>query len=177
VESDRQRGYRGSRVIARAHITAWRAVASWSTDAQVEQDLILSRALIEIFSNAVLASHLAFRGGTALHKLFLNPASRYSEDIDLVQVKSEPIGPILTAFHETLDTWLGDPRRKQSEGRATLIYRFDSEIAPITPLRLKVEINTREHFSVFDYLPKKFGVKSAWFVKDVVKRQRSYCKS
>jgi len=150
-------------VIPRAHITSWRAVAPWSTDAQVEQDLILSRALIEIFSNAILASHLAFRGGTALHKLFLNPASRYSEDIDLVQLNSEPIGPILTALHQTLDPWLGKPRRKQSEGRATLIYRFNSEIAPITPLRLKVEINTREHFSVFGYLPKKFRVKSPWF--------------
>jgi hypothetical protein len=34
--------------------------------------------------------------------------------------------------------------RKQSEGRVTFIYRFDSEIPPVTPLRLKVEINTRE---------------------------------
>jgi len=150
-------------VIPRAHITSWRAVAPWSTDAQVEQDLILSRALIEVFSNAELASRLAFRGGTALHKLFLSPASRYSEDIDLVQLKSEPIGTTLTALHQTLDPWLGEPRRKQSEGRATLVYRFDSEIAPITPLRLKVEINTREHFSVFGYLPKKFMVKNAWF--------------
>lgn len=80
-------------MIPRAHITSWRAVAPWSTDAQVEQDLILSRALIEIFSNSELASRLAFRGGTALHKLLLNPATRYSEDIDLVQLKSEAIGP------------------------------------------------------------------------------------
>jgi predicted nucleotidyltransferase component of viral defense system len=150
-------------VISRAHITAWRAVAPWSTDAQVEQDLILSRALVQIFSESTLNSHLAFRGGTVLHKLFLNPASRYSEDIDLVQVKPEPIGPTLTALHKILDSWLGEPRRKQSEGRATLIYRFDSEIAPITPLRLKVEINTREHFSVFGYVRKKFKVKSPWF--------------
>jgi predicted nucleotidyltransferase component of viral defense system len=73
-------------VISRAHITAWRAIAPWSTDAQVEQDLIVSRALVQIFSESTLSSRLAFRGGTALHKLFLNPPSRYSEDIDLVQV-------------------------------------------------------------------------------------------
>jgi predicted nucleotidyltransferase component of viral defense system len=153
-------------LISRAHITAWRAVAPWSTDAQVEQDLILSRALVQIFSESTLSSHLVFRGGTALHKLFLNPASRFSEDIDLVQVKPEPIGPTLTALHKILDSWLGEPRRKQSEGRATLIYRFNSEIAPITPLRLKVEINTREHFSVFGYVRKKFKVKSSWFNGD-----------
>jgi predicted nucleotidyltransferase component of viral defense system len=135
----------------------------WSTDAQVEQDLILSRALVQIFSESTLSRHLAFRGGTALHKLFLNPPSRYSEDIDLVQVKPEPIGPTLNALRQVLDSWLGQPRRKQSEGRVTLIYRFDSEIAPITPLRLKVEINTREHFAVLGYVPKKFKVKSNWF--------------
>jgi predicted nucleotidyltransferase component of viral defense system len=150
-------------VIPRAQITAWRAVAPWATDAQVEQDLILSRALVQIFSNATLSACLTFRGGTALHKLFLNPPSRYSEDIDLVQVKPEPIGPTLTALHKTLDSWLGEPRRKQSEGRATLAYRFDSEIPPVTPLRLKVEINTREHFSAFGYVRKKFTVKNLWF--------------
>jgi hypothetical protein len=66
--------------------TEWRTFAPWSTDAQVEQDLILSRALVEIFSNPLLSKSLAFRGGTALHKLFIKPAARYSGDIDLVQV-------------------------------------------------------------------------------------------
>lgn len=39
----------------------------------VEQDLIISRALVAIFSDDFLASQLAFRGGTALHKLYLSP--------------------------------------------------------------------------------------------------------
>lgn len=54
-------------MIPRAHITAWRARAPWSTDAQVEQDLVVSRALVEIFSNELLAREVAFRGGTALY--------------------------------------------------------------------------------------------------------------
>jgi len=58
---------------------------------QVEQDLVICRALVEIFSDDWLASSLAFRGGTALHKLYLNPQPRYSEDIDLVQVRAKPI--------------------------------------------------------------------------------------
>ena len=58
-------------MIPRAHVTAWRARAPWPTDAQIEQDLILSRALVEMFSQPTLAQTLAFRGGTALHKLFL----------------------------------------------------------------------------------------------------------
>ena len=35
-------------MIPRAHVTAWRASAPWPTDAQIEQDLVLSRALVEM---------------------------------------------------------------------------------------------------------------------------------
>jgi predicted nucleotidyltransferase component of viral defense system len=150
-------------VISRAHITAWRAHAPWSTDAQVEQDLVISRAIVEVFSDPFLAGSLAFRGGTALHKLHLTPPARYSEDIDLVQVMSRPIGEIITAVRRRLDSWLGAPRRNQSEGRMTMVYRFESEIPPITPLRLKVEVNTREHFSVRGFTRLRFDVDSPWF--------------
>jgi predicted nucleotidyltransferase component of viral defense system len=150
-------------VIPRAHITSWRANASWSTDAQVEQDLVLSRALVEIFSDPLLGAQLALRGGTALYKLYLLPPPRYSEDIDLVQTDAAAIGPVMTALHAKLDPWLGEPRRKQAQGGVTFIYRFDSEIPPVTPLRLKVEINTREHFAVYGYVKWRFEVSSPWF--------------
>ena len=52
----------------------------WNDNAQIEQDLIISRALVAIFSDEFLSSQLAFRGGTALHKLYLSPQPRYSED-------------------------------------------------------------------------------------------------
>ena len=150
-------------MIPRAHITAWRAHAPWSTDAQVERDLIVSRAIVEVFSDPLLSGRVAFRGGTALHKLYLTPPVRYSEDIDLVQVEGGPIGDIMTALRQRLDPWLGAPGRKQSEGRMAMIYRFDSEIPPVTPLRLKVEVNTREHFTVFGFSRKRFAVDSPWF--------------
>ena len=69
-------------MIPTADILAWRAGHPWVSNAQVEQDLIICRAVIELFSRPVLREQLAFRGGTALHKLFLKPATRYSEDID-----------------------------------------------------------------------------------------------
>jgi predicted nucleotidyltransferase component of viral defense system len=52
------------------------------------QDLILSRALVEIFRAPDLAKAFLRRGGTALYKLFATEKRRYSEDIDLVQVAS-----------------------------------------------------------------------------------------
>ena len=80
-------------MIPQSYITAWRKKAPWQEDYQVEQDLIIERALVEIYSDPFLKERLAFRGGTALHKLHLSPAVRYSEDIDLVQIKAEPFGP------------------------------------------------------------------------------------
>lgn len=150
-------------MIPRDYITEWRAHAPWVQDFQVEQDLVICRALVGIFSHPLLGKALAFRGGTALYKLHLKPAARYSEDIDLVQVNAEPAGPMMDALHEVLDPWLGEPRRKQSEGRVTFFYRFDSEDAPPIRLRLKVEINSREHFSVFGFTRSPFAVKSRWF--------------
>jgi hypothetical protein len=84
-------------VIPRDYITAWRAEAPWVEDFQVEQDLVVSRALVEIFSHRDLKEVLAFRGGTALYKLHLKPAARYSEDIDLVQTEAGPAGPMMDA--------------------------------------------------------------------------------
>lgn len=71
---------------------------------------MISRALVEIFRVPHLAQRLAFRGGTALFKLHLTPAARYSEDIDLVQIAPEPIGETLDAVRAVLDPWLGEPR-------------------------------------------------------------------
>lgn len=68
-------------MIQQAYIKAWRAVAPWQDDAQVEQDLVLSRAVVAIFQQPDLAKQVALRGGTALNKLFIQPPSRYSEDI------------------------------------------------------------------------------------------------
>jgi predicted nucleotidyltransferase component of viral defense system len=150
-------------MIPRANITAWRAHAPWASDAQVEQDLVITRALVEIYRDPHLNAALAFRGGTALHKLFFQPAARYSEDLDFVQVRNEPIGPVMTALRACVDPWLGKAQYKQSEGRVTVVYRFESEGVQATRMRLKVEINTREHFTVLGYRRERVAVANPWF--------------
>ena len=147
-------------MIPQDFISEWKKAAPWAQNDQVEQDLIICRALVEIFSHPILADNLAFRGGTALFKLHLQPV-RYSEDIDLVQVHPGPIGPMLDALQEKLTPWLGSPKRKQSEGRVTLTYRVTSEEG--VQLRLKVEINSREHFTVLGFDKRGFSVNSRWF--------------
>ena len=144
-------------------IKAWSNVVPWITDEQIEQDFVLSRALVEIFSNDFLSEHLVFRGGTALHKLYLQPQPRYSEDIDLVQKHPGPIKNILRKLRESL-SFLGKPATvKQKTNNNTLIYRFNSEGTTPVPLRLKIEINCREHFSVLGWHHKSFSVNTDWF--------------
>ncbi len=153
-------------MIPAAFITEWRKHAPFSQSAWVEQDLVISRALVEMFRVPAVADRLAFRGGTALHKLFLTPAVRYSEDIDLVQITQEPIGATLDLVRATLDPWLGEPRRVQKMGRVNLLYRFKSEDSPAMPLRLKIEINSREHFAEMGYKEAPFRVTNRWFTGD-----------
>jgi predicted nucleotidyltransferase component of viral defense system len=150
-------------VIPKDYITEWRREAPWVEDFQVEQDLVISRALVELFSHPTIKHALAFRGGTALYKLFLRPAARYSEDIDLVQRVPGAIGSVFDAIKDVLNPWLGEPKRDQKQGRMTLTYRFSSEDMPPVPLRLKVEINSREHFSVYGFREQPLAVESRWF--------------
>lgn len=150
-------------MIPRDYVTEWRNHAPWVADEQVEQDLVISRAIVAIFTDGALARRLAWRGGTALHKLYLAPASRYSEDIDLVQRAPEPIGDTLERIRRSLDAWLGEPKRVFKEGRVNLVYRFGSEGPPVVPLRLKIEINSREHFSELGVVSVPFTVGSRWF--------------
>jgi len=149
-------------MIPQQYITEWSAVAPWKANEQIEQDLIICRSLVELFSDEFIAERLSFRGGTALHKLFLLPQSRYSEDIDLVQISPEPIGSSIDKIRKLL-SFLGEPKIKQKDRNTTMVFNFESEIQPVQILKLKVEINCREHFSVFDLKKKTFKVNSLWF--------------
>jgi len=149
-------------VIPRAHITAWRTQVPWPSDAQVEQDLIISRALVEMYTRPPIAQSLAFRGGTALHKLHFHPPRRYSEDLDFVQIEAGPIGPTLEAVREALDPWLGDPAWRQSSDSVKLLYRFETTTLPVQRMRVKIEINTREHFTCRELRSVTFSVDTLW---------------
>lgn len=143
-------------------IREWSEHVPWTESEQVEQDLLICRALTEIYKDEYLASHLAFRGGTALHKLFLSPQPRYSEDIDLVQINAEPIKETYDHIRDAL-AFLGEPKVKQKKHNNTLIFRLESESIPVVPIHLKVEINCKEHFSVLPMQRMPFSVVNKWY--------------
>lgn len=119
--------------------------------------------MVEIFSNPLIKNNLTFRGGTALHKLFFSGSTRYSEDLDLVQKNAEPIGPVINAIQTMLNPLFGKAAITRSFGRIKIIYRFDSEILPSQRMRVKIEINTREHYNFYDLQEIEHSIKSSWF--------------
>lgn len=143
------------------YLDDWRQQVPWINSSQVEQDLIISRALVNLYESPEVKKSLLFRGGTALHKIHFKPPARYSEDIDLVQYKPEPIGKTIDAIRQTLDHWLGEPKRKLTERSVKLIYYYTSE--ENRPMKLKIEINTTEHFHVLGLSEHEFEVQSPWF--------------
>lgn len=120
-------------MIPRANITAWRKTAPWPDNSQVEQDLVITRALVELFARPTVAEQAVFRGGTALHKLFFFPPGRYSEDIDLVQRTAGPIGPLVDEIRAVLDPWLGPPNASSRRWPSGL--RAASLPCPWPPMR------------------------------------------
>ncbi len=144
-------------------IAAWRAWAPWIQSAQVEQDLVLSRALVEIFDRPELSEKLAFRGGTALNKLFLEPAVRYSEDIDLVQLAwtdrtgFRQLAPMPRALDRSTQAnpggGTGHPDLSVPDGRS----------APLAPATQDQDQHSRALYTVLGLETRTRRVESPWF--------------
>ena len=149
-------------MIPQAYLQAWSTKAPWPDFRQIEQDLIISRALCDLFNAPALRGKIAFRGGTAIHKLLFQQPLRYSEDIDLVQTQSEPIGATVDAIREAL-AWLGKCNRVQAGHSMHLAFRYSPEADPASTLKLKVEINTREHENLLGIRHYPFVVESDWY--------------
>jgi hypothetical protein len=119
-------------MIPMAYLQQWSAFAPWPDLRQIEQDLIICRALCDLFSAPKLAGRIAFRGGTAINKLLFEQPLRYSEDIDLVQTHPEAIG-------ETLE---GKPiSRAAAEQRMLekLSYSLTEDVEPLLRAGIRYE--------------------------------------
>lgn len=149
-------------MIPNAYIQGWSAIAPWPDPRQIEQDLIICRALCDLFNAPALKGAIAFRGGTAINKLLFSKPLRYSEDIDLVQTRAEPIGATVDAIRDVL-SWLGKCNREQAGHSMHLIYKYAPEADAQATLKLKVEINTREHDNLLGLKPYPFAVENDWY--------------
>ncbi|MEO7299175.1 MAG: nucleotidyl transferase AbiEii/AbiGii toxin family protein [Verrucomicrobiota bacterium] len=125
--------------ITRQDILAHQAVVPWSAQYQVEQDLLLCRTMAALFDDAFLSSQIAMRGGTLLHKVHLAPASRYSEDIDLVVVGTRPEDHIRLAVRRVLADVLGSPKTWEWD---KLFLAIRNIVKPSRVLRMTYSISS-----------------------------------
>jgi len=151
-------------MIPAMNIIAWGKNVPWVDQRQVEQDLIISRALVELFGDPFLREQLRFRGGTALNKLHFPEPLRYSEDIDLTRTTKGPVGPLLDRIRELLQPWMGQGHYDLGLIGPKLTFTMPAEDpnAPV-PIRVKVEIATRERTAYEPAHAIPFAVKNPWF--------------
>jgi predicted nucleotidyltransferase component of viral defense system len=133
----------------------------WPTEEQVEQDLLLSRLIIEISNDAYLGSELVFRGGTCLHKLHTDHPYRYSEDLDYVRRTGGGIATLTRALSAIGDR-LGMGVRTQIGPQPKVYLRAPFETGNGV-MRIKVEMNTFERSPCRDLVQIPHRVESAWF--------------
>ncbi|MHB1163898.1 MAG: nucleotidyl transferase AbiEii/AbiGii toxin family protein [Candidatus Nanopelagicales bacterium] len=141
-------------------MTAWSTRAPWPSPAQVEQDLLLSRVLLEMYQDEYLSNGLVFRGGTCLHKLHLPTPRRYSEDLDFVRTTSSGIAPLTTAV-TALGKRLGFDVSTRISQHPKIYLRTTA--ADGSTLRIKVEINTRERSPAQPLISMPHVVHSPWW--------------
>jgi predicted nucleotidyltransferase component of viral defense system len=150
-------------MIGQNAIIGWRQKVPWRNDIQVEQDLILHAIIQKIYSDPLLQKNLALRGGTCLNKLVWKAPIRYSEDLDLVQIKAEKIGPTADRLREVLRSiFIEEGESEIKKGGFKLYYSFVPETNPRHRQRIKIEINTREHFALDGYRTVDFSINSLW---------------
>ena len=147
-------------MIRRSDIVQWGVEHPWQNENQVEQDLLLSRAMIEIANDPLLGSELVLRGGTAFHKLFLPEPYRYSEDLDFVRTTGGGIGDVMKRL-TALGQELGFDVRTKMGMFPKVMWRF--AFADGVPGKIKLEINTFERSPMMELTTHGHAVENPFY--------------
>lgn len=143
--------------LIRDDVESHRNIVPWVDDLHVEQDLLLSLAMVALFEDKFLKEHIAMRGGTALHKIHLAPPARYSEDIDLVVITDRNEKHIAAGLKRVLRPILGERVNSLFDKAALQIrnlfrpsrilrleYAVPSIMDPRRTMKIKIEVNVSE---------------------------------
>lgn len=144
-------------------IEEWNEQVPWDEEVQVLQDLVISRALVEIYSDDFLREELRFRGGTALNKIHFPEPFRYSEDIDVVRMTLGPNGAIIDRLRAVLEPWLGKGQYRPSRVASKLLFDV-SNVSPVGGDNvLKLEMSYKDPEFVDPPAEKAFSIEHSWF--------------
>ncbi len=148
-------------MIPQPAIVEWGRRVPWPTQEQVEQDLLLSRLIVEIATDEYLREELVFRGGTCLHKLFTGATHRYSEDLDYVRRTAGGIAHLTRAL-TTIGERLGMKVNTQISQQPKVYFRAPFESGNGV-MRIKIEMNTFERSPVRPLVQVNHALETSWF--------------
>ena len=127
--------------------------------------------MVAVFEDRFLKTQVAMRGGTLLHKVYLAPPCRYSEDIDLVVIGERPEDHIRKALQRVLRDVLGNPKSSVWDALSLAIrntvkpsrvlrmtYSVPSVIQQALSLGIVVEANVTERRSHRPMVQIPFGL-------------------
>ena len=152
-------------MIPASDITAWGVTRPWPSRAAVEQDLLLARLIVELYTHPYLRDELVFRGGTCLHQVHLSTPLRCGEDLDFVRRTHLGIGLVFDALRDVARVVGLDVRGTEVGEHPKMRLRAAPEDGG-PPLRIKIEINTHETSPAHALVRMPFGVDTAWFCGD-----------
>jgi predicted nucleotidyltransferase component of viral defense system len=141
-------------------ITAWGVSHPWPSREQIEQDLLLSKAIVDIYASEMLARELIFRGGTALHKMIMPQPSRYSEDLDFVRTSAGGIGDIMKELTE-LGKQSGFTVKTKMGPFPKVYWHYETQTG--RSMRIKIEINTYERSPALPLAEVSHIIHTDWF--------------
>lgn len=158
-------------MIHREDIIAWGVEHPWPELDQVEQDLLLSQAICEVANDDLLGEELALRGGTALHKLFMENPYRYSEDLDYVRSTAGGIKEITGRLMD-IGRELGYQVNTKMSLYPKVFWKYTAESG--IPSKIKIEINTFERSPALGYALTNHIVDSPYY--NGAAKVRTFCK-
>ncbi|MDX1622298.1 MAG: nucleotidyl transferase AbiEii/AbiGii toxin family protein [Nitriliruptorales bacterium] len=149
-------------MIPRPVLAAWRRRTPWRDDLQVEQDLLLSALAITVATNETTGPHLVWRGGTCLHKLHLEQARRYSEDLDYVLVGEVDHGDVLYELRQVSVQRGLEPQKEEVSPRAVKLWSSAEATAGGT-ITVKFEVNCDDRDPLFDLQRLPHSIETRWW--------------
>jgi predicted nucleotidyltransferase component of viral defense system len=147
-------------MIPELSLTQWSVTHPWATSEQVEQDLLLSRAICAIADDPYLGTELVFRGGTAFHKLHLPRPHRYSEDLDYVRTTAGGVAPLIDGLRSAGNA-LGFKTSSILREHPKVIWKTTTDDG--APIKIKIEFNTHERSPALPTIRLPLRVESSWW--------------
>lgn len=159
-------------MIPQEALSHWDDVVPWDDNRLVEQDLALTRLILDIANHPILLNKLSLKGGTCLHKLWLPEPWRYSEDLDYNRiVASNPLEIINSLKEIAFDTGFKDTIFKQNKlfMHLWLIDALDDG----QEFRVKIDIQREIKSDSSAYQYRQFAIDNPWCSKQASVRSNT----